>query len=400
MPIPRGGVGTTPTLDTAGPVSAHKMFSCQEGHAYVTANALVPGSLFPSVMTGLPFVAAPTLSQPGCCIGHAPHPTVHPALAMFTHFVITRANAVKFAHQSLCNLKNFPLLKTTRCGFLKGCPGISKKLILKYLNPSPAMAKGHMKRPRHGIKSTHPWPPRNMPTVPQPIPQMVVPIPLLGHEMHAYPGPAYEARQDPNRIVMDDVAQPRPNLIMTDEADITIANIFCFGAFVDKMSGIVYHDLTGSFPFISLDGSVCFFILYHYELNCILATPISGLDNKTIFEAFKKYFDELPAKGFKPKLNIMDNQATKHIKQFLSENACKLQLVKPHNHRVNAAEHAIQTFKDTFIAALATTDVDFPLQLWDKLTLQVQNCLNLMRCSQIDPSKSRYKTMNGPYDWN
>jgi hypothetical protein len=43
--------------------------------------------------------------------------------------------------------------------------------------------------------------------------------------------------------------------------------------------------------------------------------------------------------------NIMDNQATKHIKQFLSENDCKLQPVEPHNHRVNAAERAIQTFK-------------------------------------------------------
>jgi hypothetical protein len=239
-----------------------------------------------------------------------------------------------------------------------------------------------------------------MPTVPQPIPQMIVPIPLLGHEMRAYPGPAYEARQDHNRIVMDDVAQPRPNLSMMDEDDVKITNIFCFGAFADKTSGNVYHNLTGLSPFISLDGSVCFFVMYHYESNCILATPISGLDDKAIFEAFKKYFNELTAKGFKPKFNIMDNQATKHIKQFLSENECKLQLVEPHNHRVNAAERAIQTFKDVFIVALAATDVNFPLQLWDKLTPQVQNCLNLMRCSRIDPSKSAYKTMNGPYNWN
>ncbi len=89
---------------------------------------------------------------------------------------------------------------------------------------------------------------------------------------------------------MDDVAQPRPNLIMMDEEDATIANIFCFGAFADKTVGIIYHDLTGLFPFISLDGSMCFFVLYHYELNCILATPISGLDDKTIFEAFKNFW--------------------------------------------------------------------------------------------------------------
>jgi hypothetical protein len=83
----------------------------------------------------------------------------------------------------------------------------------------------------------------------------------------------------------------------------------------------------------------------------------------SIFEAYKKQFENLAAKGFKPKLNVMDNQAMKHIKQFLNKNKCKLQLVEPHNHKVNAAERAIQTFKDAFIVALATTDSNFPLQL-------------------------------------
>jgi hypothetical protein len=109
-----------------------------------------------------------------------------------------------------------------------------------------------------------------------------------------------------------------------------------------------------------------FFVLYHYEANCILASPIAGLDNKSIFEAYKTSFREWEAKGFKPKLNVMDNQATKHIKQFLTENECRLQLVEHHNHRVNVAERAIQTFKDAFIAALAMMDSNFPLQLWDE----------------------------------
>ncbi len=71
-------------------------------------------------------------------------------------------------------------------------------------------------------------------------------------------------------------------------------------------------------------------------------------------------FDDLTSKGYKPKMNIMDNQATKHIKQFLTEQQCQLQLVEPHNHQLNATERAIQTFKDAFIAALATTGSDFP----------------------------------------
>jgi deoxyribodipyrimidine photolyase-like uncharacterized protein len=102
------------------------------------------------------------------------------------------------------------------------------------------------------------------------------------------------------------------------------------------------------------------------------------MDDITIFNAHKNFFDMLAAKGFKVKLNIMDNQATKYIMKFLDEEDCKVKLVEPGNKRLNAAERAIQTWKDALIAALATTDRDFPLQLWDRLTPQVQDCINLM----------------------
>jgi hypothetical protein len=74
--------------------------------------------------------------------------------------------------------------------------------------------------------------------------------------------------------------------------------------------------------------------------------------------------------------------------------------VEPHNHQVNAAERAIQTFKDAFIAALTMTDSNFPLQLWDKITPQVQDMLNMMHASRVNPTISAYEALNGPYDWN
>jgi hypothetical protein len=123
-----------------------------------------------------------------------------------------------------------------------------------------------------------------------------------------------------------------PHRIISEDDKESIANIFAFGAFADKNNGIVYHELTGSFPFMSLDGSVCFFVLYHYESNCILPTPISGLDDVSIFDAYKTQFEELLVKGFTPKLNMMDNQAAKHIKKILTDHKCKLQLIEPHNH--------------------------------------------------------------------
>jgi hypothetical protein len=202
----------------------------------------------------------------------------------------------------------------------------------------------------------------------------------------AYPGLAHGVQTGPN--------------VIADDGDESIANIFCFGVFTNKNSGIVYHDLTGLFPFMSFNGSICFFVLYHYESNAILATPIAGLDYVSIFNAYKKYFKDLNAKGFKPKLNVIDNQATRHIKKNLTENNCKLQIVEPHNHRVNTTKQAIRTFKGAFIAALATTNSDFPLQLWDQLTPQVEDTLNMLRASRVDPSKSAYKTLNKPYNWN
>ncbi len=73
------------------------------------------------------------------------HPAVQ--IAFFTHTVRTKANSIQFAHQLLCSPRILTLLKAIKCGFLKGCPNLSAHSFEKYLNPSPAMAKGHMRRP-------------------------------------------------------------------------------------------------------------------------------------------------------------------------------------------------------------------------------------------------------------
>jgi hypothetical protein len=111
--------------------------------------------------------------------------------------------------------------------------------------------------------------------------------------------------------------------------------------------------------------------LYHYKANTILATPIASLDNLIIFHAYKENFEQLAQKGFKPKLNFMDNQVRNHIEKFLKTKECKLQLFEPHTHCVNVVEQAIQMFKDAFISTLAMTNRDFPLKLWDRLMPQV-----------------------------
>jgi hypothetical protein len=96
----------------------------------------------------------------------------------------------------------------------------------------------------------------------------------------------------------------------------------------------------------------------------------------------------------------MDNQESQVIKEYLTLQHCNNLLIKPINHRVNAAKRAIQTFKAHFISALATTDSKFPLQLWDRLTPQVKNTLNMLCPSHLDPTMLAYEALHGPYDWN
>jgi hypothetical protein len=126
LPIPIGRMLTTPSLVTLSPHSAQMILSHQVGHSDEPATAMVPGKLSPCVIQDTFKMVLP-LPQPGHCIGHAPHPhqmesNIHPGinLAPFAHLVQTQANAVIFAHQSLCNPKISTLLKATQKGSSKG----------------------------------------------------------------------------------------------------------------------------------------------------------------------------------------------------------------------------------------------------------------------------------------
>ncbi len=178
------------------------------------------------------------------------------------------------------------------------------------------------------------------------------------------------------------------------------ANLFCFAAFADKHNGMLYNDLTGLFPFQSLEGNICFLVVYHYKMDAILALSISGFSNKIIFVAYKQQYEMLKSKGHVIRLNVIDNQASQTTKKFLTKNQCKLMLVELHNNCVNTAEKAIQTFKDHFISALATTDSTFLLQLWDRLAPQVKNTLSMLHPLRINSNMLVYEAVHGPYNWN
>jgi hypothetical protein len=76
------------------------------------------------------------------------------------------------------------------------------------------------------------------------------------------------------------------------------------------------------------------------------------------------------------------------------------QRVPPHCHRCNAAERAIHTFKEHFVAGLDSMDPDFPLHLWDRLVPQAEMTLNLLRKSRRHPQLSSAEYYHGMVDYN
>ncbi len=75
-------------------------------------------------------------------------------------------------------------------------------------------------------------------------------------------------------------------------------------------------------------------------------------------------------------------------------------LVPPGCHRQNMAEVAIFNFKSHFLSVLAGVADDFPKNLWDRLLLQTEITLNLIRQSNATPTVSAYAHLSGPFDYN
>ncbi len=131
----------------------------------------------------------------------------------------------------------------------KGCPNLTAHGITKYLNPSPATAKGHIKCPHQGIQNTcaacegdispHIW----LPVLPNTIPEPIANADVIN-------------LNDINNIVEHEFPMhvTHANVIESDEESDGYA--FVFAAFADKWEGTLYMDFTGAFPFISLEGNV------------------------------------------------------------------------------------------------------------------------------------------------
>jgi hypothetical protein len=189
-------------------------------------------------------------------------------------------------------------LKAIWAGHFATWPGLPEDLVRKHLPKVITTVKGHLSQRRKKLRSTT----------------------------------ATVATHAPEAIELDD--------IMPEAANVKTHQVFA--AMVDM--GKVYGDLTGRFPIQSSSGHQYILTLYDYDSN----TPMKNRTEKEMIWAYTSLHNHLVNAGLKPELQVMDNECSASFRQYLADEHIAFQLVPPHLHRQNAAERAIQTFKNHF----------------------------------------------------
>ena len=250
--------------------------------------------------------------------------------------------------------------KAIDSGFYRSWPQLTSKLVRKHMPTSLPMIKGHLDQQRKNIRST------------KPKRSAANPVKLPGTdetELDRHPAPI----------------EHRTNFVFADCQPIT---------------GQIFSDQPGRFLVSSVSGNQYLMVVYDYDSNSIIAEPMKSRSGPEMLRAYQAIFDYLSKRGFRPQLQRLDNEASKELKGFMEEKEVDFQFTPTHSHRRNAAERAIRTFKNHFIAVLCGTDPNFPLILWDKLISQAVMTLNFLRASRVNPRLSAYEHLNGGFDFN
>jgi hypothetical protein len=120
-------------------------------------------------------------------------------------------------------------------------------------------------------------------------------------------------------------------------------------------------------------------VCYMYDCNYVKVVPMKSRSALEWVKAYDSVHQDLTVKGFKPKLQNLNIEASAALKNFFTTNNIAYQLVPPHCHRRNSAERATRTFKEHFGAGISSANPSFPMHLWDRLLPHAEITLNLLR---------------------
>ena len=247
-----------------------------------------------------------------------------------------------FYHEIMCCPTKRTLLQAIKDGYFSTWPGLTEKLISKYLPEQQITEKGHLYQQKQ----------------------------LPAAAALASVTPLYTKKGENTSEVLLQLFDPTEN---------------------------TYSDLTGQFPVQSDRGNNYILVSYHCKENNILTTPLKNRTGPWILSVITKICEKL--RKLTPKIHIMDNEVSEDLKKYFEYSDIRFQLMPPHMYWRNAAERSVRTFKNHFIAALCTVDPLSPFYVWDRLLPQVTMTLNMLRQYRLNPGISAYEQVDGIHNF-
>jgi hypothetical protein len=170
---------------------------------------------------------------------------------------------------------------------------------------------------------------------------------------------------------------------------------------ITKLLSKLFTDDTGHFPIRARSSNQSVIISFHANGNLILQQAFKSKSNRHRIAAYNTIMTHLVAQGLAIDLHILDKEASSAYKEAITFKwNATFQLVPPDMYCCNRAERAIRTFKDHFLAILASVDSAFPPYLWDLLLPQAKLTLNLLQQAMLIPQISAWCFFQGPFDFN
>ena len=124
-----------------------------------------------------------------------------------------------------------------------------------------------------------------------------------------------------------------------------------------------YTDQTGRLPVTSSRGFKYNMVAYDHDSNTIHAEPMKNSSGLELLKGYTTIHNLLSERRLAPKMHYLDNECPKVLQQFRTDKEKHFQLVPPHLRRRNLVESEIQTFKNHFIAGLASVNKNFPVHI-------------------------------------
>jgi hypothetical protein len=168
------------------------------------------------------------------------------------------------------------MLQAVKDGHLITWPGLTEDAINKHLKLTPATAMGHMNQRRQNIRSTS--------------------------------KASFEKQQSP-------------------DTDLGTKTHLLYAVVANQVQ--LYTDLTGKFPVGYSKGNSYVMVCYIYDCNYIKVVPMKSRSASEWVKAYGSIHEELTIKGFKPKVQTLDNEASTALKNSSPHRISTINLFLP-----------------------------------------------------------------------